>query len=226
MAGLAWQGPPGRWAFARGALGPTLGILGLRAAWSVGGGPAGALGPGGDGRRAALIVVDPLTGARRMWYSHSRGAAQRWMANPSGYGVTFGILELGDRLETPPTYVGELGLWDEQGAPQVMFSRDQDYLEDGSLLLMDAGCQNLCPHKGVIYHVDRRVAALEPTGQSGVYTPDFHEQRMVDIQDDAILDVYRCGLGALFAMEWVPSQELGRALTAASRDAFEPCPAE
>ncbi len=172
------------------------------------------------------VLVDPQTGRRWLWYSHSRGAAEAWGSPPTGYGATWGLLALGPHLSDPPIYVFDAGLFDEAGDPLVNFSRDVAFLSDGSLLLMDAACQNICPFEAVVYHVGPVHRSAEPSGKAGYYSSDHREQVMLDLSSGAVLDEIRCGFGGLFEMDWIGAAEVGEQLQTAWDQGGRPCPGE
>ncbi len=172
------------------------------------------------------LLVDPVTGQRWIWYSHSRGAAEAWGSPPSGYGATWGLLALGDRLSDPPAYVFDAGLFDDNGDPLVNFSRDVAFLDDGSLLLMDAACQNLCPYKAVVYHVGPIHRGASPTGKAGYYRADHAEQVMLNLYPDGVIEEIRCGFGGLFEMDWIGPEDVGQQLRLAAGDRTRVCPDE
>lgn len=171
------------------------------------------------------FLKNPLTGKVQALYSHSRGLANAW-GTYEDWGGTFGVLELGATPADPPRYLFDVRLFPADPAAEVHFSRDQDYLDDGTLLLTDAACENAqdCPWESVLYRIRPTVLSAASTGKSGNYTPELNNLQFVDVPETDILAEYRCGFGVLFEAEWIPAAKVGKSLRDAATKATTPCP--
>ena len=118
----------------------------------------------------------------------------------------------------------EAGIFSGNMEPEVFFTRDVHYLSDGSLLMLDAGCQNICPYEPTIYHVRPDFYRnASPSGLAGYYSADHGQQEIVSLQESDILGTYRCGLEGVYEMEWVNAEEMGYQLRQAKANAWRSC---
>ncbi len=186
-----------------------------------------------DGRQPYLntphmgeVVVDPTTGERRIWYSHSRGLATDWREMiPAGFGATYGMLIPGPTLADPPTYVFDAAPFLDDPERALTFSRDQSYLPDGTMLLADSACETMCSYTPRIYRTLRfDLDATTATDRTGCYTTDHSELNLIPIPDDMILDTYECGFHGIFEANWLDADSLGTQLRNARAGARLPCP--
>ncbi len=163
------------------------------------------------------LLTDPLTGERRIWYSHSRGLADDWHEMiASGLGATWGMLIPGETLADPPVYALDAAPFLDGDEQPVTFSRDQAYLPDGTIVLADSACESLCRYRPRILRVGRSLQNVPPDPEkTGCYTYDHEELNLVEIPDSAVLDTYQCGIHGIFEVEWLTDEELGTQLKAA-----------
>lgn len=169
-------------------------------------------------------LVDPISGRPWVIYSHSRGTAGDW-ATSTDYGGSFGVLELGASLADPPTYRMDVVLRGDDPARETQFSRDVDFLADGTLLLTDAACEDGvgCNHPARLFWVEPFFTAGAPTTQPGWYAPDERYLNRYDLPNALILDEIQCGFGVLFEAELLPTDRLGSTLRDLARQAHTPC---
>ncbi len=172
------------------------------------------------------LITDPVTGERRIWYSHSRGLATDWREmNPEGFGATYGMLIPGQSLSEPPTYVFDAAPFLDDPDDAITFSRDEIYLPDGTMLLADSACETFCRYTPRIVRTTRFASgAVTALDKSGRYTQDHGELNLIAIPDEAILDTYECGFHGIFEVEWLPSETLGTQLRSARTRPKRSCP--
>jgi len=171
-------------------------------------------------------LVDPVSGQGWIYYSHSRGLAGDW-GSYTQLGGSFGRLALGPTLADPPTYQFDAVLNHSDPQQMTHFSRDIDFLSDGTMLLTDAGCENsaACYYQSRIYHVKPFGAWQSASTRPGNYAKDFTGINVMDVPASSILHEYQCGLYVLFESQWLPASEIGSTLRAAASTAKTPCPA-
>lgn len=171
-------------------------------------------------------LTDPVSGQSYVYYSHSRGLAGDW-GSYTQLGGSYGRLALGTTLSDPPTYEFDavLNRTDPQFATH--FTRDVDFLSDGTMLLTDAGCENsaMCYYQSRLYRVKPFGAWQSASSRAGNYAKDFSGINILDVPADQVLNEYQCGLYVLFESQWLGSSEIGTTLQAAAANAKTACPA-
>lgn len=171
------------------------------------------------------IIFDPKTQEPYFVYSHSRGTATAW-GTYDGYGGSYGVGDLGGSITNQPVYQMDAITYADDPNRQTHFSRDIDWLDDGTLLLSDAACESgTCPWPSRIFRVEPFFLQDTLTSRAGYYAPDRSAINMVDIPQEAIIEEYQCGLKCLYESEFIPAGKLGTSLTSLRGTATTLCPA-
>lgn len=173
------------------------------------------------------FLSDPVTGEDWVFYSHSRGNSADWRVEDKSFGGTYGVLQPGRTPADPPAYLGDWVTYLGDPERQTHYSRDVDILEDGSLLLIDAGCEGNvagCP-EGRVFHTKPFQYGQLPSEKDGNYTPDKSQLNILPIPAEEIEDVYTCGYLPLFEAEWISWHQMGATLKqAVQKEVTRPCP--
>lgn len=171
------------------------------------------------------IIFNPTTQEPWFTYSHSRGTATAW-GTYDGYGGSYGVGNLGGSLTHQPLYQLDAVTYASDPNRQTHFSRDVDWLDDGTLLLADAACESGdCPWPSRIFRVKPFFGQDTLTSKPGYYAPDKSAINLVDLPQDSILEEYQCGLKVLYEIEFIPAARLGTSLSSLRGTATTLCPA-
>jgi hypothetical protein len=170
------------------------------------------------------ILFDPVTGGPLVMYSHSRGTAGDWDTYED-YGGSFGLLRPGATLAERPHYVMDAVVHGDDPALETHFSRDIDFLPDGSMLLTDAACESgSCPNPSRLFRVTPYFRDAPNSSRPGNYRQDQANIERYDIPDDRVLEEIQCGFQVLFEAQWIQPAEVGRTLRAAAAKPIGSCP--
>lgn len=171
------------------------------------------------------ILVDPQSGTPWVVYSHSRGTAGAW-GTYSDYGGSFGVASFpnGDPSRQP-TYLMDAVLMASDPALETHFSRDVDWLWDGSWLMSDAACESgTCTNPSRIFRVMPLTGLSGPSARGGHYMADESGINKVGVPDELILEEYQCGLKVLFESQWIRPDEMGTSLSELADSTTTLCP--
>lgn len=165
------------------------------------------------------IQTDPRDGQRYLVYGHSLGLSDRWN---DGAGGSWGIAAVDDPFQLPD-YLTDLNV--PVGTRPMEFTRELEFLPDGSLLGMDAGSY---------FPGDSDAGAPElwwftldqfPTSDRAAnFTPDHLNLNVFPLPQSTISNHLECGMNDLFKVDMLQTNQLGAELRAVSAGGTA-CPA-
>lgn len=165
------------------------------------------------------IQTNPRTGQRYLVYGHSLGLSDRWN---DGVGGSWGIAAIDD-IYDQPDYLTDLTV--PTGTAPMEFTRELEFLPDGTLLGMDAGSY---------FPGDSDAGAPElwwfkldqfPTSDRAAnYTPDHLNLNVFPLPQTNVSNHLACGMNDLFKVDMLQTTQLGAELRAMSTGGTA-CPA-
>ncbi len=176
------------------------------------------------GVHMALVLEDPLSSLRYLFYAHGRGLNRDWDSNPQvDRGGTLGVAALASSLRVPPVYFGEAAENYEEPGSIFLYPRDVEILPDGSLIVTDAACETICLEPGMHHWIAPFYRGLGPSAKLGYFSGDHSEQDILDQTGPDVRKDMDCGLGVLFESHWVPLSRTGAFLRQAAAAPMRAC---
>ncbi len=172
----------------------------------------------------ALVLEDPGTRDRYLFYAHGRGLTNGWdTSTVTDRGGTVGVAALGPSLSIPPVYLGEAAENLEDPGSVMLYPRDMELLPDGSLIVTDAACETLCPDPGMHHWLEPFYRGLQPSTKLGYFSGDHAEQELINVTGPQVRGDYDCGFGVMFEAQWVPLDQAGTFLRQAAASPKASC---
>ncbi|MFM7203653.1 MAG: hypothetical protein ACKO6N_22975 [Myxococcota bacterium] len=172
----------------------------------------------------AEILFDPIDHTPWFVYSHSRGTAGDW-GTYDEYGGSFGIARMSGGLTVRPSYMMDAVMYPDDAERQTHFSRDVDWLPDGTWLMADAACESgTCPWPSRLFKVEPLYDLPTSTTRPGAYAPDQSLINKVAIPNERIYEEYQCGLKTLYEVQFIARAEMGATLAGLRNSSTTMCP--
>ena len=170
------------------------------------------------------ILIDPATNTPWLVYSHSRGTAGDW-GSASDLGGSFGIGRFDGGVTQQPTYLMDAVLFADDPNRETHFSRDVDWLADGTWLMADAACESgTCLWPSRVFRVQPLTGINALTSRGGYYAPDESGINKVAVPNGEVMEEYQCGLKTLFEVQFISRDQLGTSLSELASLPGTPCP--